>query len=79
MDGLDRTNYVVSVVIRELKHQRQTRTVAGSYKFLFPVINTSFWSVQFGTKLKNEYLVVDELASNRARFSFILSPVATCT
>ena len=30
MDGLDRTNYVVSVVIRELKHQRQTRTVAGS-------------------------------------------------
>ena len=40
------------------------------------MINTSFWSVQFGTKLKNKYLKVDELASNRARFSFILSSVA---
>ena len=40
------------------------------------MINTSFWSVQFGTKFKNKYLKVDKLASNRARFSFILSSVA---
>ena len=30
MDGLGRTSYFVRVVIRELKHQRQTRTAAAS-------------------------------------------------